>query len=108
MKPRHIPERSCVACRTKRPKRELARIVRTPEGQVKADPSGRVNGRGAYLCPRLECWVEGISKGKLKAALEVTIPDEAKRELLDYARNMFGGESRPAGSAARTGKSERG
>ncbi len=105
MGPKHIPERSCVACRSKRPKRDLVRIVRTPDGQVEADPSGRKNGRGAYLCRDAACWVQGVTKDRLKAALAVTLTTEAKTELLEYAEKMFGGEAATALAPA-TGKSE--
>ena len=58
MKPKHVPERMCVACRRRRPKRELLRVVLTPEGPV-IDPSGKKPGRGAYVCPdQPECWAE--------------------------------------------------
>lgn len=58
MKPKHVPERMCVACRKRRPKRELLRVVLTPEGPV-IDPSGKKPGRGAYVCPdQPECWAE--------------------------------------------------
>ncbi|WP_018466954.1 YlxR family protein [Calidithermus timidus] len=58
MKPKHIPERMCVACRRRRPKRELLRIVLTAEGPV-IDPTGKKPGRGAYVCPdQAECWAE--------------------------------------------------
>jgi predicted RNA-binding protein YlxR (DUF448 family) len=100
---KHVPERSCVACRTKRPKRELVRVVRSPEGAVKADPGGRANGRGAYLCPKRECWVEGLSKGKLKIALGVTVPDQARRELIEYAELTFGGGAGLSAPAAPRG-----
>lgn len=50
MKSRHVPMRTCVICRQKRPKRDLLRVVRTPEGEVVMDPTGRMNGRGGYVC----------------------------------------------------------
>src|ERR671916_796064 len=49
---RHIPERTCVACRSPRPKRELVRVVRAPDGTVTVDDTGKKSGRGAYLCRR--------------------------------------------------------
>ncbi|MFS8640208.1 MAG: YlxR family protein, partial [Symbiobacteriaceae bacterium] len=53
--PKHVPQRTCIGCRAVRPKRELLRIVRTPEGEILFDPSGRRAGRGAYLCPSASC-----------------------------------------------------
>jgi uncharacterized protein len=64
-----------VACRTPRPKRELQRIVRTPSGEVVADPTGRLAGRGAYVCPDTDCMSIAIKKGALTRALEIPLPD---------------------------------
>ena len=55
MKPRRIPQRTCVGCRTVRPKRELIRVVRRPTGEIEVDFTGKVPGRGAYICPDVEC-----------------------------------------------------
>ena len=66
--------RTCVACRTSRPKRELQRIVRTPAGDVVADPSGRLAGRGAYVCPDTDCLSIALKKGALTRALETQLP----------------------------------
>jgi uncharacterized protein len=63
-----------VACRTARPKRELQRIVRTPDGRVVLDPTGRLNGRGAYVCVGTECLTNAIKKGALTRALETQLP----------------------------------
>jgi hypothetical protein len=90
MQPKHIPERSCVACHTKRPKRDLVRVVRTPEGEVKVDPSGRANGRGAYLCKEPACWAEGVARGKLNSAFKSPLTQQAKQELGSYAASLLG------------------
>jgi uncharacterized protein len=74
MAPRRIPSRSCVACRTSRPKRELLRIVRTPEGGIVTDPSGRLAGRGAYVCDDPACIERAITKGALARALKTSLP----------------------------------
>jgi uncharacterized protein len=63
-----------VACRTARPKRELQRIVRTPGGDVILDPSGRLAGRGAYVCVGDDCLTNAIKKGALARALETKLP----------------------------------
>jgi uncharacterized protein len=63
-----------VACRTARAKRDLQRVVRTPEGTVVLDPSGRMNGRGAYVCVGTECLSNAIKKGALARALETQLP----------------------------------
>ena len=64
----------CVACRTSRPKRELQRVVRTPERDVVFDPSGRLAGRGAYVCLETDCLDLSIRKGALARALETPLP----------------------------------
>jgi predicted RNA-binding protein YlxR (DUF448 family) len=81
VKPRvkHIPQRTCVGCREVLEKRSLIRIVRTAEG-IKIDPSGKLNGRGAYLHEQRSCWETGM-KGSLAHALKVEL-SEADRALL--------------------------
>ena len=69
--PKHIPQRTCVGCRTILPKRSLLRLVRRPEG-VQVDPTGKLAGRGAYLHNRRSCWEKGL-KGPLAHALKVTL-----------------------------------
>ena len=73
LRPRHVPQRTCVGCRTQQSKRELVRVVRTPAGLVILDPTGRLAGRGAYLHRDPECWIEGMRKGRLARALHTTI-----------------------------------
>ena len=91
MRTRHVALRTCVACRTKTDKRRLVRIVRGPSGQVAPDPTGRAPGRGAYLCPRLECWETGVGKGRLGRALKLEegLPADAKSALMAYAGARF-------------------
>ncbi len=84
-RPRHVPQRTCVACREQTAKRTLTRIVRTPEGSVVIDPTGKMNGRGAYLCERRDCWEKGLSKGLLARALNVELMTTATEELRRYA-----------------------
>jgi hypothetical protein len=74
--PRRLPTRSCVACRTARPKRELVRVVRTPEGIVRLDATGRAPGRGAYLCREASCWDAAGRRKALEHALGVSLPAE--------------------------------
>lgn len=87
-KARHVPIRTCVACGTKEGKRALVRVVRTPEGEVAVDPSGKRAGRGAYLCPRRSCWERALKKGRLERALRCPIPPEAREALLAYAQGL--------------------
>ena len=76
MQQKKIPMRQCVGCREMRPKRELVRIVRSPEGQVSVDLKGRSPGRGAYICPDEKCLKRAISSKALSRVLEVDIPEE--------------------------------
>ncbi len=71
---RRLPTRTCVACRTARPKRALVRVVRTPEGSVVVDPTGKRSGRGAYLCPSLDCLRLAERRGSLARALATPVP----------------------------------
>ncbi|MDO8483707.1 MAG: YlxR family protein [Candidatus Limnocylindrales bacterium] len=80
--PRRVPSRSCVACRTVRPKRELMRVVRTPAGEVAIDSSGRSAGRGAYVCRTAECIDNAIKKGALSRALKTPLPTDLRTALI--------------------------
>ena len=76
-----IPQRQCMGCRDRKPKRELIRVVRTPEGQVCLDFSGKLNGRGAYLCPNAQCLQKALRSKALDRSLEVAIPEEVYARL---------------------------
>ena len=83
--PKKIPMRMCVACREMRPKKELIRVVRTPEGGVTLDRTGRANGRGAYLCDSVDCLSRAVKTRALERALETRIDEslvESLREAL--------------------------
>lgn len=77
-----IPMRQCLGCREMKPKRELVRVVRSPEGAVSLDPKGKANGRGAYLCPNMDCLKKAIRSKALARALDVEIPQEIYDALL--------------------------
>ena len=81
--PRRLPTRSCVACRTARPKRELVRVVRTPAGTIQADLTGRAAGRGAYLCNDPACWELAVRKRALEHALRAPIPFDIRTMLTE-------------------------
>ncbi|MCY3912165.1 MAG: YlxR family protein [Chloroflexi bacterium] len=70
-----------MACRTKRSKRELVRIVRTPAGAIELDSSGRAPGRGAYICRDAACWPAAIKRGALATQLRVSIPNSTIEEI---------------------------
>ena len=91
----------CIACRGHDAKRGLYRIVRSPEGQVEPDPTGRRNGRGAYLCGQQACWEKALATGILARALNVEIDTETLNELRRYAATLPL-ESPPVAGAAPT------
>ena len=76
-----IPQRQCMGCRERKAKRELIRVVRTPEGSVNLDFGGKMNGRGAYICPQMECLKKALKSKALDRSLEVTIPQEVYDRL---------------------------
>lgn len=87
-RPKHVPQRTCIACRDKSAKRTLTRVVRTPEGVVEIDPTGKRNGRGAYLCDRATCWERALSTNALAHALEIEIAAETATTLRAYAAGL--------------------
>lgn len=70
---RTTPVRTCVGCRSTEAKHELLRVVRTPDGHVDVDPSGKANGRGAYVCARVECFDAAVSRRRFDHALRVRL-----------------------------------
>ncbi len=78
---KHIPVRTCVVCHEKAVKRALVRIVRTESG-VQIDPTGKMNGRGAYLCDRASCWERAAKSDVLNHALRTTLSAEDRERLL--------------------------
>ena len=87
-RPRRVPQRTCVGCRETQAKRSLVRVVRTPEGQVVVDLTGRRNGRGAYVHQSRECWELALKRGGLERALKVSFGPEARRALEEYASSL--------------------
>ena len=76
-----IPQRQCMGCRERKAKKELIRVVRTPEGTVNLDFGGKMNGRGAYICPQMECLKKALKSKALDRSLEVTIPQNVYDRL---------------------------
>jgi len=87
-RPKHVPQRMCIACRDRSSKRTLTRIVRTPEGPVVIDPTGKRNGRGAYICEKPTCWERALRTDVLANALKTTIESEAADMLRRFAAEM--------------------
>lgn len=71
-----IPMRQCLGCREMKPKRELVRVVRTPEGEIHIDLKGKMSGRGAYLCHNAQCLQRAVKSRAISRALETEIPQE--------------------------------
>ncbi|HKM18134.1 MAG: YlxR family protein [Firmicutes bacterium] len=78
MKRKHVPIRTCVGCRQSKPKKELIRVVRTPQLEIAIDHTGKKSGRGAYLCPSKECLSKALQGRQLERALQTTISEEIK------------------------------
>ena len=83
-RPRHVPQRTCVACRQKMDKRQLTRVVRTEDEGLVVDFSGKRAGRGAYLCSRPDCWDRALHTTLLDKALKGTSPAEEKAVLTTH------------------------
>jgi len=76
-----IPQRQCMGCRERKAKREMIRVVRCTDGEVRLDFSGKLNGRGAYICPNAECLKKAQKARSLERSLEVPIPEEVYERL---------------------------
>ena len=76
-----IPQRQCMGCRERKAKRELIRVVRGTDGNVTLDFGGKLNGRGAYICPNPECLQKAQRSKSLERSLEVPIPEEVYARL---------------------------
>ena len=90
MKPKKIPMRMCVGCREMKEKRELIRIVRTPEGETLMDPTGKKSGRGAYLCRKAECLKKAIRQHQLERQLQTSLTEETEQALTEELERLTG------------------
>lgn len=81
MKPKKIPLRMCSGCMQRLTKKELVRVVRSPEGEISLDLTGKMPGRGAYICPKESCLKQARKAKRLARALECQIPDEVYEKL---------------------------
>ena len=75
-KPKKIPERQCLGCNEHKPKKELLRVVRTPEGEIVLDFTGKKSGRGAYICRDAACLKKARRSKRIDRALDLSVPDE--------------------------------
>lgn len=80
--PKKIPQRMCLGCREHKDKKDLVRVVRSPEGEVSVDLTGRKNGRGAYICRSKECLKKARKQKAISKALNCEITDEVFEQLL--------------------------
>jgi predicted RNA-binding protein YlxR (DUF448 family) len=87
-RPKHVPLRTCIACRETKSKRELLRVVRTPDGHVLIDATGKKSGRGAYLCARLSCWNTAMKQKRIEQELEIAISAEDRSELDNFIATL--------------------
>ena len=89
-KPRKIPQRQCLGCREMKNKKDLIRVVRSPEGEISLDFRGKKPGRGAYVCPREECLTRARKSRALERAFSAQIPPEVYDQLEEQMREENG------------------
>lgn len=82
MIPKKQPLRQCTGCGEMKPKRELVRVVKTPEGNVMLDRSGKANGRGAYICHNTECYKKAVKAKRLERAFSMAIPAGVSEQII--------------------------
>jgi predicted RNA-binding protein YlxR (DUF448 family) len=86
---KHVPQRTCVACRTTDAKRTLVRLVRDAMGRIQIDLRGKAHGRGAYLCQNPACWTQALQRRALERALRVEqIHPDDRAALLAFAATL--------------------
>lgn len=88
LRQKHVPVRTCISCRESGAKRGLTRIVRDPAGEVAIDPTGKRNGRGAYLCEKTACWDRALSTQLLAKALNTEIPPQTTQSMKEFAARL--------------------
>lgn len=101
---KHIPMRTCVACHESKPKRELLRVVRTPDGHVQLDATGKKAGRGAYLCAKLSCWENALKRKRLENEFEISITAEDRAALDAFVATLPADEPASASPGEPAGK----
>lgn len=87
-RPKHVPQRTCIACRKVGGKRGLVRLVRTSEGTVTIDLTGKKAGRGAYLHPVRSCWESGLKGSRIEQALRTKLTQADRQALQEYAQSL--------------------
>lgn len=82
MRTKKIPLRQCIGCGEMKSKKEMIRVIKTPEGDIVIDVTGKKNGRGAYICPDKECLKKAIKSKGLERSLKVSIPPKVYEQLV--------------------------
>lgn len=85
---KHVPQRTCVACCKVKPQRQLIRLVCNLKGSIEVDTSGKMIGRGTYLCRARECWEIGLTSDRLEHALSSTFDMENRKQLARYGEEL--------------------
>ncbi len=88
MSTKKIPQRQCIGCGEMKSKKEMIRVLKTPEGEFTLDATGRKNGRGAYLCPTLECFRKAVKGKGLERSFKMAIPKEVYETLEKEMGNL--------------------
>jgi len=86
---KHIPQRTCVACRKVKANQELIRLVRVSDGSVEVDAVGKKVGRGAYLCRSQGCWEVGLKGSQLEHVLRTTLTPDNREQLIRHGKNLL-------------------
>lgn len=90
IKKRKIPLRICIGCQEKLPKKDLVRVVRSPEGNVVLDITGKKSGRGAYICPREDCFKKAVKGKRLEKNLQQPVSDKLIAEISEILKKVPG------------------
>jgi uncharacterized protein len=90
LKSRLPPQRTCIACRQVKEKKDLVRLVSSENGIAEIDAFGKKPGRGAYLCPKRTCWESALRKNRLDYALRTRLRDDNIQTLREYIHNLEG------------------
>jgi uncharacterized protein len=90
VKTKQPPQRTCIACRQVKEKKDLVRLVSTQNGVAEIDVFGRKPGRGAYLCPKRTCWELALKKNRLDYALRTRLRDDNRQTLREYIHDVEG------------------
>lgn len=102
LKPKKIPMRTCIGCREEKPKRDLIRVVRSPEGELSLDATGKKSGRGAYICRSAACLQKALKQRQIQYHLKVQMTDEVAEQLRQTLDGLLA-EPPPEGGADAVG-----